>query len=88
MQNGEHGSTKDYKRNCNREDYYSRIMEEPQEDTREGQGRMQREREAGLGYMPLLRSVGRVLWGSWAITRQIISKQKNELLLSYTGDLF
>lgn len=49
---------------------------------------MQREREAGLGYMPLLRSVGRVLWGSWAITRQIISKQKNELLLSYTGDLF
>lgn len=88
MQNGDHGSTKDYKKNCNREVYYSQIMEEPQGNTRQRRTRQSAEREAGLGYMPLLGSVGRVLWASWAKTRLIDSNQKNKVLLSYTRDLF
>lgn len=33
-----------------------------------------KQKEQGLGHMPLLGSVGRELWGSWAKTRLVTSK--------------
>lgn len=43
-----------------------------------GQGRMQVETEQDLDHMPLLRSRGKVLWGSQAKARLVNSNQKQQ----------
>lgn len=49
---------------------------------------MQRERETqDLGYMPLLGSMGGMLWSSWAKAGSVNSNQKSRVFVSPTGVL-
>lgn len=48
---------------------------------------MQNRERRDLGLMPLLGSIGRLLWGSCAMARLISSNQKNRVVISSTGFL-
>ena len=52
--------------------------------TEGGQGRVQTERQ-NLGHMPLLKSVGGVLWVSWARAGSVNSEQRSGVSISPTG---
>lgn len=80
MSDREPGFNRRPQRNWNREAYYSWALEEvhgaPWWATREGQGWMQAESEAGHVHMPLLECSSGVLWGSWAKAGLANSNQK------------
>ena len=86
-------STTDHKRNRNKAVYYSQVLEEapgmPPGSTQGGEVKIeftQGERQY-LWYTPLLGSVGRVFWGSWAEARLVNSNRKSRVLASLMGTL-
>ena len=81
-----HSSATDH-RDTEMDGYQSQVLEEapgpPPELTK--RGHMQS--EAGPRHMPLLRSVGGVLWGSGTKVSLVNSHQKSRVLVSFSGGL-
>lgn len=80
------GSTKDHKINWNRDAYFSQVLVEIHSmpsGARQGGKAVCWEREwQDQGHIPLLESMGGMLWGSWARVGLVNSNQKCRVLVS------
>ena len=81
------GPTTDHKRNWNREVRYLQVLWEVHPSLQGPHGEIKAEcrQRQNLGHMPLLGSVGGVLWDSQAKAGLVNSKQKSRVLVSYMG---